>query len=170
MSKPNFELITELQTLTRRDFPLADPTILAPVGATPLLDGEFLELDTNYKLARKPENTGHVVVGGTAEGANLLVFPVFAERGRYDTQAIGKTTILMMGMYEAETHVCDGTGAAVGDWLTVQDVTVDAVTLKRGLKKNVATAGVVGVGIVSKVISLTKLRFVHFTNWLLAAS
>lgn len=162
MSRPNFELITELQTLTRRDFPLADVTLLSPVGANPLLDGEWLELDTNYKLARKPEITGHAVNSG--EGSNLLVFPVFAERGRYDTQAIGKTTVLMFGSYEAETHICDGTGAAVGDPLAVTDVTVDTVANKRGLKKVVAGSGIVIVGYVTKVISLTKLRFIHFVN------
>jgi hypothetical protein len=164
--KPNFELVTELQTLTRRDFPLADSTILAPIGANPLLDGEWLELDANYKLARKAAIAGHDVVGGTAEGGNMMVFPVHTERGRYDTQAIGKANILMLGMYEAETRVADVTGLVVGDALTVQDVTVDSVANKRGLKKIVAGSAVVVVGYVSKVLT-GKVRFVHFGNRLL---
>lgn len=161
--KPNFELVTELQTLTRRDFPIADVTLLQPVGANPLLDGEFLELDPNYKLARAPEITGHEQVGGTKEGANMAVFPVHTERGRYDTQAIGKVNILMLGMYEAETRVADVSSLVVGDQLTVQTITVDGVAGKRGLKKIVAASGVVVVGIVSKVLT-GKVRFVHFVN------
>src|SRR5512136_1874683 len=97
--RPNFELVTELQTLTRRDFPLADPTLLQPIGVNPLVDGEFLELDVNYKLAR----VGNIAqVGATKESATRLVFPVHTERGRYDTQAIGKTNVLYLGSYEAE--------------------------------------------------------------------
>lgn len=165
MGGPNFELVTELQTLTRRDFPLADATLLAPVGANPLLDGEFLELDANYKLARNAAIAGHTQVGGTNEGANPLVFPVHTERGRYDTQAIGKVNILMLGMYEAETKIVDTTGLVVGDSLTVQGITIGGVAGKRGLKKQVAAAGVIIVGYVSKVLT-GKVRFVHYANQL----
>lgn len=169
MSGPNFELITELQTLTRRDFPVADPTILQPLGAAPLLDGEWLELDGNYKLARKPEITGHTAVGGTKEGANLLVFPVHTERGRYDTQAIGKVNVLYFGMYEAETKVADLTSLNVGDALTVADLGAGAGAYqdKRGLAKK-AGSSVVVVGYVSRLPGGGKVRFVHYANILVA--
>jgi hypothetical protein len=163
--QPNFELITELQTLTRRDFPIADTSLLAPVGANPLLDGEFLELDANYKAARLPEVTGHTGVGATKEGANALVFPVHTERGRYDTQAIGKVNLLMLGMYEAETKIVDATFLAScqpGDRLTVQNVTYGGVAGKRGLAGKTGAAVIV-VGYVSKVLT-GKIRFVHFAN------
>lgn len=153
MPAPLFELVTELQTLTRRDFAMANPALLQPLNANPLVEGEWLELDANYKLAR-----------GSGEGVMAPVFPVHTERGRYDTQAIGKANILMLGMYEAETQVVDITGLTLGAVLTVQDVTVSALT-KRGLKLQGATAGRVAVGFVTKLYGSTqKVRFVHFGN------
>lgn len=151
MPGPNFQLISELQTLTRRDFSLADPTLLQPYSANPLVDGEFLELDANYKLAR-----------GTGEGVSPLAFPVHTERGRTDIQAVGKANVLMFGMYEAETTVFDATGIVLGAPLTVQDVTFQALT-RKGLKLEGATGGRVIVGFVSKILT-GKIRFVHFGN------
>ena len=153
MAEPNFTLITELQTLTRRDFPLADSTLLQPAASNPLVDGEFLELNSSYLLAR-----------GTGESGWANQFPVYTERGRYDTQALGKSNVLMLGMYEAETKIYDSTGLAVGDALTVQDVTISSLT-KRGLKKKAASSAVVVVGFVSRIVSGTgKIRFIHMSN------
>lgn len=151
MPAPLFELVTELQTLLRRDFPLANSDLLKPLNANPVTEGEWLELDSNYKLAR-----------GSGEGASALVYPVHTERGRYDTQSIGKANILMLGMFEAETQVCDVTGLSVGSPLTVQDVTVGGLT-KRGLALEGATAGRVIVGYVSRLYGAgQKIRFVCY--------
>jgi len=153
MSGPNFELITELQTLTRRDFYLTDPTLLNPFNANPVVDGEWLVIDTNYSLVR-----------GSGEGTDPNVFPVFTERGRYDTQAIGKASVLMLGMYEAHTKVVDTSGGlALGSPLTVQDVTYQSLT-RRGLKIEGVTAGRVRVGYVTKLLDGGFVRFVHFGN------
>lgn len=152
MPAPNFELVTELQTLTRRDFPLASSGILNPFDSNPLVDGEWLTIDSNYALAR-----------GTGEGIDPNAFVVHTERGRYDTQAIGKTNILMLGMYEARTKVVDTTSLVLGSPLTIQDVTYLGAT-KRGLKLEGATAGRVRVGYVTKVSDGGYVRFVHFAN------
>ncbi len=154
MASPLFELVTELQTLTRRDFAPAVETILNPVSATPLVEGEWLELDANYKLAR-----------GTGEGLSMNTFVVHTERGRYDTQAIKKVNVLFLGMYEADSQIVDTTGLALGDALTIQDVTVGGV-VHRGLKKAGATAGRVVVGYVSKLYASgpAKVRFIHMAN------
>lgn len=149
MTAPNFELKSELQTLIRRDFPLADPTLLLPLGSNPLVDGEWLVLDASYKLAR-----------GTGEGVSPLSYPVHTERGRSDTQAIGKANVLFLGMYEAETKIYDATGLVLGGELTVQDVTIGGL-VKRGLKLGGAQAGRVVVGYVSKILT-GKVRFVHY--------
>lgn len=157
MTTPNFELITELQTLTRRDFSLADPTILKPLSALPLIEGEWLELDANYKLAR-----------GT--GTSPASFPVHTERGRYDTQAIGKTNVLFAGQYEAETSVIEGAIGTfvVGYHVKLAAVTSGANTGRVGLK--ICTAGVpvtgdVVVGVVTKVNATTgKVRFLHMNT------
>lgn len=145
MGAPNFELISELQLVTRRDFPAADVTLLNPNNANPILEGEWLELDTNYKLAR-----------GTGNG-KPCVYPVHTERGRYDTQSIGKLNVLMLHDYEAETKIFDSTGLAVGDRLMVGDVTISGQT-KRGLKKATGAATTVEVGIVTK-LPTGKVRF-----------
>lgn len=118
---PNLTLISEFQKVTPRDFYLTDPTLLNPNNANPVVDGEWLELDSSYKVIRGTGNS------------NNPVWQVFAEKGRYDTQAIGKTTLLFLGAYEAETTIYDSTSLAVGKQLVVADVTVGGLT-KRGLK------------------------------------
>lgn len=128
---PYMTLISEVLPVQRRDFYLMVPALLNPNNANPLLDGEWLTLDTaEYKLER-------------ATGAQQAApaWQLFAERGRYDTQAIGKVPVLFMGGYEAETKIVDLTGLAVGNALVVDDVTVGGVADKRGLIKLPATTG-----------------------------
>ena len=119
-----FRLTTEFIDIKRRGFELADPTILEPAGANPLLEGEFLELDANYKMVR---NTGDGL---------LPAFACVSESGRYETQAIQKSAFLFLGAYEAETKVFDAsleaTITTAGQALMVNDVTIGALT-RRGL-------------------------------------
>jgi hypothetical protein len=157
MTAPNFELITELQTLTRRDFTVADSNILKPLSALPLVEGEWLELDANYKLAR-----------GT--GTSPASFIVHTERGRYDTQAIGKTNVLFAGQWEGETSMIEGAiGTFVpGYMVKLAAITAGANTGRVGIK--ICTAGVpvtndVVVGVVTKVNSATgKVRILHMST------
>lgn len=115
----NFELVTELQFLLRRDFYLADKTLGKPTNANPLMDGEYLKLDTNYKVVR------------AADGD--LGFAMFMEKGRFDVQALGKTTVLFAGTYEADTRVFTAAGLTLGGKLQISaSVTVDTLT-KTGL-------------------------------------
>src|SRR5215204_6523746 len=116
---PFFTLVSEVLPIQRRDFYAANTALLNPNNANPLIDGEWLELDSSYKAAR-----------GTGEAA-VPSWVLFAERGRYDTQSIGKVPLLFNGGYEAETKVYTATGLAVGNALVVQDVTIGGLT-KRG--------------------------------------
>lgn len=152
MPAPNFQLVTELQSIIRRDFYMANEALLQPFNANPVIDGEWLVIDADYKLAR-----------GTGEGTDPNVFPIHTERGRYDTQAIGKANVLMLGMYEAQTKVYDATSLLLGSALTVQDVTIGGLT-RRGLKLDAAGAGRVRVGFVTKLLDNGYMRFVHFGN------
>ncbi len=145
---PNFVLISELMSIQRRDFDLAVPDLLNPLNANPLLDGEWLTLNTSYQLAR-----------GSGE-ASRPTWPVFAERGRYDTQAIGKTTVLFGGFYEAETRIANLSGLVAGDLLVVGDVTVDALT-KKGLLEAAGAGQHWVVGVVTKAPTGGKVRFWH---------
>ncbi len=129
---PYLQLISEVLKVDRRDFYVTDPTILNPVSANPLIDGEWLEIDSAYKAVRGSGN-------GTKQA-----FQCFAERGRYDTQAIGKVPLLYIGGYEAETTVADLTGLSAGDRLIIGDVTVGGLT-RRGLKKLPASSGTYSV-------------------------
>ena len=125
---PFLQLISEVLPVQRRDFYLADVTLLNPNNANPVVDGEFLTLDASYKLLR-----------GTGEQATPA-WQLFAEKGRYDTQSIGKAPVLWMGGYEAECQVVNTAGCAVGDALVVQDVTFQSLT-RRGLAKLGAGGG-----------------------------
>jgi hypothetical protein len=158
MPAPLFELITELQTLHRRDFPVADETMLAPLTVRPLVEGEWLELNSSYQLARGGDNNS-----GTADEATQYnVFPVHTEKGRYDVQAIKKVNVLMFGTYEAETQIVNTTSLVIGSALTVQDITIGGI-VRRGLALTGATANRIIVGYVSKITG-SKVRFVHMAN------
>ena len=149
MSAPNFELVTELQTLTRRDFPVSDSTMLKPLDASALVEGEWLELDDNYHLQR-----------GTDYG-RLCVYPVHTERGRMDTQAIGKANVLFLGQFEAETSVVDNTNLVIGSKLMVKTLASGTFSGKRGLALSDGKSGAVEIGYVTKLPSSGKVRFVR---------
>jgi hypothetical protein len=115
----NFELVTEVQGLLRRDFPVADRTLVNPNNANPLMDGEFMNLDSSYKVIRGVDSS--------------FGMALFVERGRMDVQAIGKATVLMGGAYEADTRVFTTTSLALGCKLQISaSVSVDSLT-KSGL-------------------------------------
>jgi hypothetical protein len=147
MAVENFRLHSAVEKVERRDFPVSDRSILNPNGANPLLDGEFMEHDA--------ANSKKVI---RAAGLKLS-FAVFAERGRSDTQAIGKVPLLYMGAYEADTLIMDATAMAHGDPLMVNDVTIATLT-KSGLKKHGGGAELV-VGYVLRLPANNgqKLRF-----------
>jgi len=149
MAVQNFKLVSEFQTIHRRPFELVVPALLDPTNGNPLLDGEFLELDqASYKMQR-----------GAATPSAYPTFAYFAERGRYEVQAIQKGPFLFLGPYEADTLIMNAAGLAVGDKLEVSNVTIGTVT-KRGLQK--FTSGLV-VGYVTRLPANNKnfLRFVH---------
>jgi len=115
----NFTLVSDLQLLQRRDFPLYDKTLADPNGTNPLIDGEFMNLNSAYQLIRGADGS----VGWT----------VFAERGRFDVQALKKTTVLFGNTYEADTRVFTTTNLTLLGKLQIsQSVDVDGKT-KSGL-------------------------------------
>lgn len=147
MAVQNFKLVSEFQTIQRRPFELATPAILNPTDAQPLLDGEFLELTSAYKMDR-----------GSATPATAPAFAYFAERGRYEVQAIQKGPFLFLGPYEADTLIMSSTALSLGDPLEVSTVTVGASTWLRGLK--VRTTGYI-IGYVTR-LPATNNNFLRF--------
>jgi hypothetical protein len=170
VQRVNFEPVSDILPVQRRDFGLADKTLADPHGANPLVDGEWMVIDSNYRAAAAASRAS----AGTA--ATQTSYVCFAEAGRYDVQSSAerKLPILFMGSYEADTRIFDaaaviGSGAAI---TTVgQPLKVATVTLS-GLVK----VGLVGHGgaadahpIVGRVTRLPasnsgKLRFVRASS------
>lgn len=114
IQKVNLEPVSDILPVHRRDFALADKTLSDPLNALALVDGEWMTLDTNYNLVRASTITDDT------NSASVKSFPLFAERGRYDTRAIAdvKMPVLFLGQYEMNTRVFDatavlGSGAAI---------------------------------------------------------
>ena len=146
MARENFRLVTPVERVERKDLKLADTALANPNNANPLLDGEFLEYDANYK--------------GVRAGGSILCWAVWSERGRSDVQALRQVPTLYMGTYEADTVIMDPAGPiSLGDPLMVTNVTIDTLT-KSGLKK--WTTGLV-IGYVTRIPSANnqKLRFMQ---------
>lgn len=122
VQKVNFEPVSDILPVQRRDFPLADPTLAQPLNSLALVDGEWMTLNSNYKILRAADVT---VLGtaGAAGRATVKSFPLWAERGRYDVQAIAgtKMPVLFMGHYEFDTRIFDAT-AVVGSGAAVTTV------------------------------------------------
>ena len=135
MAKPNFTLVTDFQSLIRREFEVlasASSTLtqaewqagnisLDPDANYPLLDGEFLSINNKYQLTRPLEGAPAEDADGS-DAATSPAFACFVERGRYDTRAIGKVTVLFGGSYEADTTVWGVDAPTVGEKLYVTTI------------------------------------------------
>jgi hypothetical protein len=128
IQKINFEPVSDVLPITRRDFALADKTLADPTNAVCLIDGEWMTLDSTYKAVRA------ATIGSVGNLATVRSFPLFAERGRYDVRAMAdvKMPILYMGPYEFDTRIFDasvalGSGAAITTVL--QPLKVATVTI-----------------------------------------
>lgn len=128
VEKINFEPVSDILATQRRDFALNDPALANPLNAVALVDGEWLILNATYKLVRA---TNIAAAGDPALQTSYLLF---AERGRYDVQALAqrKMPIIFMGDYAGDTRIFDaaavvGGGAAIsfaGQPLKVATITI----------------------------------------------
>ena len=148
--RPNFELVTDFQSIIRRDFVTQQD--LDPSVANALLDGEWMTLDNNYELVRGNVAANAADLTLAAGAVAAPAYPVFTEGGRYDTRAIGKITVLFSAGWEADTAIF-GTStasrvAAVGDPLFVTRLTalgtdVTQAGVKRGLSSMIDAGGLI---------------------------
>lgn len=112
VSKVNFTPLTSVLDIHRRDFPLADRTLVNPSNAVCLVDGEWMTLNASGQAVRASDVT---VLGNRA---SVRAFPLWAERGRYDVQVLGKVPLIYVGDGEFDTLIYDsavalGAGAAI---------------------------------------------------------
>jgi len=117
LQKINFTPVSDILPVQRRDFPLADPTLAQPLNASALVDGEWMTLNAASKLVRATNiaTTGAVLPAGVTTPTGILV-PLFAERGRYDVQALSQTKmpVLWCGDYEFDTRIFDAAAVVSG--------------------------------------------------------
>lgn len=113
IQKVNFEPVSDVLPVQRRDFPLADKTLADPLNSVALVDGEWMTLNTDYKIVRAATITT-LATAGAGGRASVRSFPLFAERGRYDVRAMSevKMPLLWQGHYEFDTRVFDASAAA----------------------------------------------------------
>jgi len=156
----NFRPVADVLPLERRDYPVADKTLTNPNNPVVLVDGEWMTLDSSEKLIRAAD----VASPGDAAGA-ALCWPLWAERGRFDIQAMAdrKTPILWMGAWEFESLIFDpaavvGSGAAITTLM--QGVKVATVTI--GARNFVGLVGHGGSGDSDRVVGyVTRLHTVN---------
>lgn len=110
-----FEIVypTSWDRLMHPSFEVADKDLLNPTisGKVPLMDGEFLQENSQYKLIR----------------ADTPAAPSYAWmewRGDLGVQGAGKGAILRGGTYEADTVIYDATSLVLHSPLMVGTVTI----------------------------------------------
>lgn len=126
----NFEPVSDILPVVRRNYPLADKTLIQPNNAVVLVDGEWMKINSAGQLLRA---TDIASVGDEPGNNDFLLVPSWAERGRTDIQATADKVypVLWMGFWEFDTRIFDaaatvGTGAAiteVGQPLKVATIT-----------------------------------------------
>lgn len=170
IQKVNFEPVSDMLRVQRRDFPLADKTLSDPLNAVALVDGEWMTLDSNGKLVRGADIA---TLGTAGAGGRALVrtFPLWAERGRYDVRALadGKMPLLWLDQYEFDTRVFHATDAvASGAAITTMMQPLKVATIAIGSRNYCGLVGHGGsadtapiVGYVTKLPAANggKLRF-----------
>lgn len=140
VQKINFEPVSDINVIHRRDFPLADPTLANPINAVALVDGEWVTLSSAAGSVGKIVRATDVTQVG--EVATQMSFPVFAERGRYDVQAQAerKVPILLLGQYEFDTRIYSADASAATGIVAI-------TSLLQPLKVATISATLAGVGV-----------------------
>lgn len=110
LQRINFTPVSDILPIQRRDFALNDPTLANPTNPNCLIDGEWFAINTSYQAVRA------ATIGTPGSFATVRSFPVFAEKGRYDVQAmsLNKVPLLFRGEYEFDTRIFDATAVVHG--------------------------------------------------------
>lgn len=148
-----FEILhPTLDRLDPQNLEVADPALLDPssVSPVPLIDGELVQHDSNYKWVR----------GLTANFAQPSFF-VMEWRGDYGVQASRKLAAIKGGTFEADTIVWDGAPTLGGalEMATITDARFGGVA-RAGLQ--VRTTGLI-IGYCTRVPGVNggRLRFLQ---------
>jgi len=110
ITRVNFEPVSDLNTVARRNHQLSDRSLIHPYNKDCLVDGEWLTFDPASKKVIKLKRATDISV--LHQVTDSMAWPLFNEQGRTDTQATGHVTILFMGQYEFDTRIFDATAAS----------------------------------------------------------
>lgn len=167
VQKVNFEPVSDILSVWRKDLPLADKTLADPLNAVALVDGEWMTLNSAYQWVRAADVTS------VGNAATVRSFLCFNERGRTDRSGMAdkKTTMLMRGEYEGDTRIFDAT-AAVGSGAAITTVLqgLKVATITIGARNYVGLVGHGGSGDTAPVVGYVtrlpavnggKLRFIN---------
>jgi len=140
VQRVNFEPLSNLLQTQIRDKVLADGSLVNPLNAVALVDGEWMTTDASDKAVRAS------AVGTPGNPATVMSFVLFAERGRTDIQARAErgVPLIMFGEWEADTRIFDATVViAGGAAITFQWQPVKVATITIGSRNY---SGLVGHG------------------------
>lgn len=127
-TQQTWKVVTPIQSQDRLVWPVADPTLLQPSNANPLVMGELMQRDSAGKLIRSTDNTAF---------SWLLI----DSAGRSDVQAISSVTVIGLNAMLMDTLVFDNAAPpALGAKLMQATVTNAAASLtnKSGFKTHAA--------------------------------
>lgn len=172
VQKINFEPVSDILPVQRRDFALSDKTLADPLNAVALVDGEWMTINSSYQLVRAADIT--VLGTAGAQGrATVKSFPLWAERGRYDVRAMAdvKMPILWRGDYEFDTRIFDA-AATVASGAPIASIMqpLKVATILIGTRNYVGLVGHGGSADAAPVIGFVtrlpasnglKLRFIN---------
>jgi len=146
----------------------ADLNPFDPTSVRPLVEGEWLERAAGRKVTRGGNNA--MAVSGTLDNQGTApAFLYFGEEGRYDAQARKLAHVVQDTRYEFRTKLCDSTGLAVGDPVSVWDW--DGPAGAYGIVRRVlgaATSGGFVIGHVTRVYGTNDIAVLAVSGSLLA--
>jgi len=156
--RENFRPHGDILPVVRRDFPLADKTLASPDNPVSLFDGEWMTLNAAHKMVRAADITTPDAVPAAA----ALCFPLWAENGRFDIQAMAdrKPPLLWMSQWEFETRIFDPSATAgSGVAITTLWQPLKVATITIGARNYVGIVGHGGSGDTDRVVAyVTKLN------------
>lgn len=163
MAGTYFEILRPgYSTLTTHDLPYATGTgetgvqVFNPLSARPLIEGEWLQYasSTTGWVATRGGNNSQATPGTPDGEGTVMAWPHWLERGRFDAQTRQYAHLLKGPVgFTFRTRVCDSTGLAAGDLVSVWDIDLGDGVIRRGLAKASTSplAPVWAVGVVERV-------------------
>jgi len=159
MAGTYFEILRPgYSTLTTHDLPYTNGTgetgvqVFNPLSARPLIEGEWLQYDStqgSWFATRGGLNSASP--GTPANEGTVMAWPHWLERGRFDAQTRQYAHLLKgPAGFSFRTRVCDSTGLAVGDLVSVWDIDLGDGVVRRGLAA-ATSGGIWAVGVVERV-------------------